>query len=102
LIFQFARVFQEKNAKPPPPKFSLPYKKILNPLPQKISGYAPEANQSNPVIILFTDSITFLSFNEQKLSNFFRAESLLNLLRNLAFNKNFKLELTGNFSCLTT
>jgi len=39
-IFQFARVFQEKNAKTPP-KFSRPYKKNLKPLPQKISGYAP-------------------------------------------------------------
>jgi len=38
--FQFARVFQEKNAKTPP-KFSRPYKKILKSLPQKISGYAP-------------------------------------------------------------
>jgi len=39
-FFQFARVFQEKNAKTPP-KFSRPYKKFLKPLPQKISGYAP-------------------------------------------------------------
>jgi len=39
-IFQFARGFQEKNAKTPP-KFSRPYKKNLKPLPQKISGYAP-------------------------------------------------------------
>jgi len=38
-FFQFARVFQEKNTKTPP-KFSRPYKKILKPLPQKISGYA--------------------------------------------------------------
>jgi len=38
--FQFARGFQEKNAKTPP-KFSRPYKKFLKPLPQKISGYAP-------------------------------------------------------------
>jgi len=38
--FQFATVFQEKNAKTPP-KFSRPYKKILKPVIQKISGYAP-------------------------------------------------------------
>jgi len=31
-IFQFARVFQEKNVKTPP-KFSRPYKKFLKPLP---------------------------------------------------------------------
>jgi len=43
-FFQFARVFQEKNAKTPP-KFSRPYKKILKPLPQKISGYAPVATR---------------------------------------------------------
>jgi len=41
VFFQFARVFQEKNAKTPP-KFSRPYKKILKPLPQKMSGYAPD------------------------------------------------------------
>jgi len=35
-------VFQEKNAKTPP-KFPCPYKKILKPLPQKISGYAPDS-----------------------------------------------------------
>jgi len=39
-MFQFARVFQEKNAKTLT-KFSRPYKKNLKPLPQKISGYAP-------------------------------------------------------------
>jgi len=42
--FQFARVFQEKNAKTPP-KFSRPCKKILKPLPQKISEYAPAKNK---------------------------------------------------------
>jgi len=40
-IFQFARVFHEKNAKTPP-KFTRLYKKNLKPLPQKISGYAPD------------------------------------------------------------
>jgi len=33
-------LFKKKNPKTPP-KFSLPYKKISKPLPQKISGYAP-------------------------------------------------------------
>jgi len=37
-FFQFARVFQEKKSKTPP-KFSRSYKKILKPLPQKISVY---------------------------------------------------------------
>jgi len=39
-IFQFARVFEAKNAKTLP-KFSRQYKKISKPLPRKISGYAP-------------------------------------------------------------
>jgi len=38
--FQFARVFQEKNAKTPS-KFSRPYKKILKPLPQKYFWICP-------------------------------------------------------------
>jgi len=45
-FFQFARVFKKKNPKTPsPPKFSLPYKNISKPLPQKISGYAPDSIQ---------------------------------------------------------
>jgi len=40
-IFQFARVFQEKNAKTPL-NFPVHAKKILKPLPQKISGYTPD------------------------------------------------------------
>jgi len=50
-IFQFARGFQEKNAKTPP-KFSRPYKKILKPLPQKISGYVPGTQRSEWILKL--------------------------------------------------
>jgi len=38
-FFQFARVFKKKM--PTLPKFTRPYKDILKPLTQKISGYAP-------------------------------------------------------------
>jgi len=48
-IFQFARVFQEENAKKTP-KFCRPYKKILKPLPQKISGYAPDQETAKPIM----------------------------------------------------
>jgi len=46
-FFNLLRFFKKKILKPP--KFLLLYKKISNPLPQKISGYAPGHTTSDPL-----------------------------------------------------
>jgi len=52
-FFNLLGFLRKKNPKTPP-KFSLPYKNISKPLPQKISGYAPAPS-------LFEDEISFMN-----------------------------------------